>query len=266
MEWDQSATAAKRPLPPWGRVLIVAFQRGAAFFSRHWLLFVNGFWGLLLLGALLPPAFMALGWEGAAKVGYTIYSFTCHQLPERSFFLFSPQGTAVMHDLGTLVAAGADSSDLLRLRQFVGSPTLGWKLGFSDRMVSMYGGAFLAGLLFWLASRRRPVQPIPIWLLLLLILPMALDGTSHLISEVTQLGFRDTNAWARPLFGAQPDTFYTDTTLGTLNSTLRLVTGLMFGLGMMLFAYPLIGYSFEELSDEAEKTLARNEAVLRMDA
>jgi hypothetical protein len=41
-----------------------------------------------------------------------------------------------------------------------------------------------------------------------------------------------------------------------------MVTGLLFGLGMMLFAYPLIGFGFDDLADEAERSLARNEAKL----
>lgn len=262
MQWEKSTISRKPPMSPVIRALVIGIQRFAAFFSRHWLFFVNGFWGALLVGALLAPTFMALGWDGAARVTYTIYSFTCHQLPERSFFLFAPDAPLTMYNLDTIVTAGADDSTLLTLRQYIGSPEMGWKLGFSDRMVSMYGGAFLGGLIYWLLSRRRSMSPIPLWLLFLFVLPMALDGTSHLLSEVTGLGFRETNSWAMPLFGNQPLEFYTGTTASTLNSWLRLVTGLLFGVGMMLFAYPLMAYSFDDLADEAERTLALNRQKL----
>ncbi|MBA2389492.1 MAG: DUF2085 domain-containing protein [Geodermatophilaceae bacterium] len=266
MEWEQlESVPAKPPMSPRARRFIVGVQRGAAALSRHWLFWINGFWALLVVGSLLPPVLMALGMSDEGGVVYAIYSFTCHQLPERSFFLFGPDSILTTYSQPEVVAAGADPTTLLTLRQYVGSPELGWKLGFSDRMVTMYGGAFLGGVLFWLGSRRRPMQPISIWLLLLLLLPMAVDGTSHLVSEVTNLGFRDSNAWAVPLFGTQPDGFYTGTALGTLNSTLRLVTGLLFGMGMMLFAYPLMAYGFDDLADEAEQTLARNRVRLAMD-
>ncbi|MBA3531611.1 MAG: DUF2085 domain-containing protein [Ardenticatenales bacterium] len=261
MEWEQQeALNERRPLSPLQRMLIVNVQRAATWAARHWLFIINGFWGLLLFGSLLPPTLMALGLEGPGKVTYAIYSFTCHQLPERSYFLFGPQGVVTTYGKEEVVAAGADDSNLLTLRQYVGSPEMGWKLGFSDRMVSMYGGAFLAGILFWLGSRRGRMKPIPIVLMLLMIAPMALDGTSHMISEISTLGFRESNAWAMPLFGAQSPEFYAGTEFGSLNSILRLVTGLLFGTGMMLFAYPLIGYSFDDLSAEAEETLARNQA------
>ncbi|MDQ4076397.1 MAG: DUF2085 domain-containing protein [Chloroflexota bacterium] len=259
MEWEQQpvVTEQKRQKSLFLRALVVGVQKFARFFSRHWLFFVNGFWALLLFGALLAPTFMALGWDGVGRVTYTIYSFTCHQLPERSFFLFGEQEALTTYGLDEVVAAGADPSTLLTLRQYVGSPEMGWKLGFSDRMVSMYGGAFIGGLLYWLFSRRRPMAPIPGWLVFLMVLPMAVDGTTHLISEITSLGFRDTNTWAVGLFGEQPAEFYTGTTFGTLNSHLRLITGLLFGIGMMLFAYPLMGYSIEELRQTAGDAFER---------
>lgn len=264
MEWNQQETQAAKPaLSPAMRHVVVGMQRASTFFARHWLFFINGFFGLLVAGALLAPALMQVGLSGPARGLYAVYSFTCHQLPERSYFLFTPEGVITTYDEATVVQAGADNRSLLTRRQFIGSPEVGWKTGFSDRMFSMYGGAFLGGLIYWLFSRRRPMTPIPIPLMVLLALPMAIDGTSHLISEVTALGFRDTNAWAMPLFGSQPAGFYTGSAWGSLNSTLRLVTGLLFGIGTMLFAYPLIGYGFNDLATEAEKTLARNEARLR---
>ncbi|MCB0078924.1 MAG: DUF2085 domain-containing protein [Anaerolineales bacterium] len=243
--------AQQRPTRPEASSLNSRLERGMAFVSRHWLGFANGFWALFLFGAFLAPLFMALGWGGPAAVLYKIYSFTCHQLPERSFFLFGPQHSFTMYELGPLLAAGADGSDLLRLREFVGTPELGWKLGFSDRMVAMYGGALAAGLVYGWLRRRGSVKPFPLWLLLLLVIPMALDGTTHLISDLG-FGWRETNAWAYRLFGNQPADFYSGTTFGTLNSTLRLLTGTLFGFGMMFFAYPYMDYGFEDLAQEVE--------------
>lgn len=241
---------------------IVTIQRATALMTKHWLFFVNGFFGVLILGAVLTPILMELGFTRLGHILYTIYSFTCHQLPERSYFFFTPDNLLTTYSKAEVIAYGADASNLLTLRQYIGSPDIGWKAGFSDRMFSMYGGAFLGGIIYWLFSRKQPMKPIPIWLVVLLALPMSIDGTSHLISEITGWGFRDTNIWAYPIFGTQDPTFYTGTTFGTLNSHLRLVTGLLFGIGTMLFAYPLIGFGFEDLAQEADYALARNEARL----
>lgn len=266
MDWEKYEQSTLEPRPtmsPAMKHFVVGMQRAAAGFARHWLFVINGFFGLLLAGALLTPVLMYLGLDGPGRVMYSVYSFTCHQLPERSYFLFTPDGLLTTYRKEEVVAAGADDSNVLTLRQYVGSPEMGWKAGFSDRMFSMYGGAFLAGLLYWALSRRGRVNPIPIWLAILLVIPMGVDGMSHMISEVTETGFRDTNAWAYPFFAGQPEAFFTGTTTGSLNAILRLVTGLLFGLGTMLFAYPLIAYGFDDLADEAERTLTRNEARLR---
>jgi hypothetical protein len=45
----------------------------------------------------------------------------------------------------------------LILRQFVGNPEMGWKVAWSDRMVSLYGGIFL----FTLFYRLLPGQLWP---------------------------------------------------------------------------------------------------------
>ena len=45
-------------------------------------------------------------------------------------------------------------ADFSALRHFLGTPTLGWKLAWSDRMVSFYGGLFLFTLLYGLLRGR----------------------------------------------------------------------------------------------------------------
>ena len=262
MEWEEQQLRRKKR-PPWVRYLVDAIDFITNVFTHRWLFFVNGFFGALIAGALLAPIFMQIGWEQAGRVTYTIYSFTCHQLPERSYFFFTPQGVITSYSKEEVVTDGADGRNILTLRQYIGSAEMGWKAGFSDRMFSMYGGAFLGGIIYWLVSRRRLMNPIPIWLMILLALPMAIDGTTHLLSEITLSGFRDSNEWAKPIFGAQDPTFYTGTVVGSLNSTLRLLTGLLFGVGTMLFAYPLIGYGFDDLAQEAERMRMREEVWRR---
>ncbi len=255
MAYEVEPLPAPIERPAWMRGLIRGLQTLADGITHHWLWVVNGFFALLLGGALLTPVLMQMGLEGPGRVLYTIYSFTCHQLPERSYFLFTPDKLITTYTLNDVVAAGADDTNVLTLRQFVGSPEFGWKAGFSDRMFSMYGGMLLGGLLYAALSRRRFVSPLPFWLFVLMVLPMGIDGLTHMMSEIPFspiFGARESNAWALSLFPGQPAEFFTGTTTGSLNATLRLITGLLFGVGAALFAYPYLGMGFYDIREEAD--------------
>jgi uncharacterized membrane protein len=190
---------------------------------------------------------MALDWTGAGRVVYFIYNFFCHQLPERSWFLF---GSSFSYSQAQIAAAwgrplSAISNELVR-RQFIGTPELGWKVAWSDRMIAMYGSIFLFGLLYALLRQRNiQFKGISWWLFFLLILPMAVDGTTHLINDALRLDFRQTNEWAAVLTGyALPHTFYAGDAFGSLNSVLRLVTGIIFGFGIVAFLWPMMETEF----------------------
>lgn len=84
------------------------------------------------------------------------------------------------------------------------------------------------------------------WLTILFILPLAIDGTTHLISDFAGVtaGFRYTNLWLANLTGhVFPADFYAGDTLGSFNSWMRIVTGLVFGLGFAGFVFPFIDQS-----------------------
>lgn len=242
--------------------LVQVVQRLATGFARHWLLVLNLFLVLYLGGAYSAPLLMNAGHPHVANVVYTAYSFTCHQLPQRSYFFGGENGAVfATYSEETVVAHGANPTNDLTLRQFEGDAQLGYKAANAHRLSALYFGALLGGLLFALARRWKPdLEPIPLWLLGVMTIPMAIDGTSHLISEVTRLGFRDTNAWAVALTGgAFSAEFYTGTTIGTLNWLLRTVTGLLFGAGIVWYTYPLIGLGFEDVRQEAERAMARRQ-------
>jgi hypothetical protein len=89
-----------------------------------------------------------------------------------------------------------------------------------------------------------------------------LDGGSHLISEVTRIGFRDTNAWAAWLTGGiLPSSFYVGTTIGTLNWLLRTLTGSLFGLATIWLAFPYLAEGFEDIRRQLEPKLQRVGAI-----
>src|SRR3972149_3910935 len=160
--------------------------------SCHWVAVFALALGFYVGLPFLAPVFMQLGWSRAADVIYFIYSFQCHQLPQRSFFLFGPQA---MYSLSEIQAAWQNTSDPLLLRQFIGNPEMGWKVAWSDRMVSMYTSIFAFSLLWGLLRRWFKLPRLTWWGLLLLLLPMAFDGTSHFISGLAGIGqgFRDSN-------------------------------------------------------------------------
>ena len=189
----------------------------------------------------LAPVLMHAGLDGAAKVIYFIYSWLCHQLPERSYFLF---GSHFTYSLADIHNAWQQTNNPVILRQFIGSQSMGWKVAWSDRMVSMFISLWLFGLIWW--PLRRKLKLLPWWGLVLFLLPMAIDGTTHFISDLAGIGqgFRYTNVWlaviTRHLF---PLSFYAGETFGTFNSLIRLLTGMLFGLGIVWYTYPYLDHA-----------------------
>ena len=219
-------------------------RRGLLHLSRHWLAWIN-----LLLGAFvglpwLAPVLMKIGASGPARLLYAAYSLACHQLADRSFFLFGPRLTYSYHELLPYLTT---RSLQFGLRAFVGTPELGYKVAWSDRMVSLYGGVLLGGLIVALLHQR--LRPPRWWAIVLLAAPMVVDGATHFISDLAGVGqgFRYHNAWLAALTGnSLAPGFYAGTGLGSFNSWMRLLTGLFFGLAMVWAAYPALGSVFED--------------------
>lgn len=217
-------------------------KRLTKFIERHWFFLLNVFLGLYVALPFLAPVFMQIGWNGSGRVIYFIYSWLCHQLPERSFFLFGPKFT---YTLAEVQNAWQNTINPVILRQFIGNSVMGWKVAWSDRMVSMFVSMWLFGMLWWLVRRR--VKPLSWWILVLFLLPMAIDGTSHFFSDMAGIGrgFRDYNDWLAMLTNhALPTSFYVGDAWGSFNSLMRLVTGVLFGLGIVWFGYPYMEKAF----------------------
>jgi len=198
--------------------------------------------GLYVILPFLAPLFMAIGWSNMGRAIYFIYSFLCHQLPERSYFLFGPK---LSYSLPEIQSAWRNTTNPLILRQFIGAPQMGWKMAWSDRMVSMFTSTWIFGLLWY--PFRRYFPKLPLWGLALFLLPMVLDGTSHLVSDFWGIGqgFRDSNLWLAVLTNhIFPATFYAGDAWGSFNALMRLLTGVSFGFGLVWFGFPYINDSF----------------------
>lgn len=210
--------------------------------SSHWFELFLAVYGLWVFMPFLAPYFMYVGWTGAGKTIYFIYSFFCHQLPERSFFLF---GQKTMYTLPEIQSAWQNTINPMILRQFIGNENMGWKIAWSDRMISFYTSVWLFAVAW--SPFRKKIKPLS-WLgFALLLLPIALDGGTHMLSDLAGIGqgFRDTNQWLAILTNhSLPAIFYMGDALGSFNSWARFVTGILAGLGIVWLAFPNLEDSF----------------------
>lgn len=232
-----------------GRLLLVRFTY---FVVRHWLILFIALFGIYTLLPFVAPIAMQMGWRSLGNTIYDLYATQCHQMAQRSFFFFGAQPMYNLEEL-PLTLTGNPLQDMLVLRAFRGNEIFGWKVAWSDRMVFMYGSLWIMSVVYGILSRRRTWKPLPLWSIALLV-PLAVDGVTHLLSDGNGLlaGFRYNNAWLAALTNyALPDSFYRGDTLGSFNSLMRFITG-------MLFAVTSVGLAFPFLDQE----MKRNEAVL----
>lgn len=208
------------------------------YLKHHWIIPLSVLLGIYVGLPFLAPLFKHFGADWAGNSVYFIYSFLCHQLPERSFFLF---GTKFTYSLAEIQNAWQNTNNPAILRQFIGNPTMGWKLAWSDRMVAMFTSLWLFGLLWW--PIRRKLGRLPLWGLVLFLLPMLMDGGSHFFSDLAGIGqgFRDTNSWLAIITQhAFNSAFYQGDAWGSFNSLVRILTGFLFGIGIVWYTYPYL--------------------------
>ncbi len=189
--------------------------------ARHWLALFNALVALYLLLPFLAPVLANAGLSRPASLIYSVYSATCHQLPERSYFLF---GERPFYSLSSLETGGLpEDQGLFQRRTFRGNDSTGYKIAVCQRDVAIYGSVVLAGLLFGILRGR--VRGIGLKVYLLLLIPIALDGLSQLFS------LRESNWW------------------------LRTVTGALFGGASVWLAYPYIEAAMRDVVRSEEMRL-----------
>ncbi|HEX9987906.1 MAG TPA: DUF2085 domain-containing protein [Chloroflexia bacterium] len=174
-------------------------DRIAGSIGRHWLRWVCMALAIFVGIPWLAPVFAAQGWLGVSDPIYTAYALTCHQLPERAGYVF------------------------------------GYQVAFCYRNTALYLGIAFFGVLFGLARDhdvawlRWLKRPAPWYVFVLLLLPMIIDGGSHM------LGLRDTMPdMVEPTFNS----FYIGSQIWSLNWWLRVLTGATAALGAVWFAFP----------------------------
>jgi len=108
--------------------------------------------------------------------------------------------------------------------------------------------------LIWGILKTR-IKPLPLWGLILLLLPIAIDGTTHFVSDLSGigLGFRDSNLWLATLTrSAFPPSFYNGDAWGSFNSLMRLGSGILFGFGLVWFGLPYLESAFSSPAAQLE--------------
>jgi len=154
------------------------FQKFGEFLLNYWANVVTIVLGLLVATALAIPFLSYFGLDSIAKPLFFTLHYVCAQVPSHSFYI------------------------------------LGHQLGLCARNLSIYASMFLGSLVFVLSKKRLP--GIPWWIWILMLLPMAWDGTTQMF------GWRE-STWE-----------------------LRLLTGTLFGLGNIWFVLPLIQKTLDE--------------------
>lgn len=187
--------------------------------ARHWVAFFGIVLFLYVGVPMLAPIFMHLGWNGPARAIYLIYSPACHQLPDRSYFLFGEQRVYTLEELEA--ADVLPGVGLLERRRFIGDEALGWKTALCQRDVAIYGSMILAGVAFVLLRGRLGKLSLPLFALF--VVPIAVDGLSQLF------GLRTSNWW------------------------LRTLTGALFGAGVVWLVYPYLQDSMDDIRANIEK-------------
>ena len=142
------------------------------FLLNYWAHMITIALGTLVFIAIAIPFLSYFGLDVIAKPLFYALHYVCAQIPSHSFYIF------------------------------------GHQLGLCERNFTIYTAMFLGSLAFVLTKKRLP--GIPWWVWVLMILPMALDGTTQ-------------------MFGLRESTWY-----------LRMITGTLFGLGNIWFALPLM--------------------------
>jgi uncharacterized membrane protein len=207
----RSGRQESKPVTGRTRDMVILADKAIYKLATHWLALINLFWALYVGLPLLAPVLMNAGAILPAKVIYTLYRPACHQRPERSYFIGGPRLTYSPEELA---AAGVDLDPWVR---DIGNEQVGWKVAFCERDVAIYGSILVAGLAYGLVRRRLLGWHMRFRVFLLFLIPMGIDGVLQ-------------------LFGFHESTWL-----------LRTITGVIFGVGAVLFAYPYLEEGFRDI-------------------
>ena len=204
----------------WQRDLVLWVDRQIYRLAKHWLAAFNLLAGAYVLLPVLAPMLMVYGAPQIGRLIYLVYRPACHQLPERSFFLFGPQPNYTLDELWALGTVSHEDGLLARQR-FLGAIQVGYKTALCQRDVALYGSLFLGGLVYGLVRKR--LRPLSFIAFLLCLVPMAIDGGTQLFM------------------------------LRESSPLLRLLTGGLVGFSSVWMLYPRLDTAFLEIRWQANE-------------
>jgi uncharacterized membrane protein len=223
------------------RRIVVFLDRRIFWLSKHWLAVLN-ILALLYVGLpILSPVLLHWGFERAGGLIQTIYRPPiCHQLPQRSWFLFGQKLSYRLPELMNYFNIAPHAKQWLDVEAVYslvryGNPDLGYKIALCQRDVAIYGTILVAGLVFSLLRRRWKVHPLPWWIYIAFgIVPIAMDGGYQWLTYTLEILLPNSPL---PVHETVP--------------LLRTLTGLLFGLATVWLAYPHI----QDAMDDFRSTL-----------
>jgi len=226
-EVERRRAETRRETSEGQRNVIVAIDRAIYWLAKHWVVIFNGLAFLYIGLPFLAPVLMHLGAETFGLGIYRLYAPLCHQLPQRSFFLYGPQSSYTLAELFERVSV--DELVGQWSGAFVGNGDVGYKIALCQRDVAIYGTILLAGLLYGLLRGRMRIRPLPLWAYLMGLVPMGIDGGYQWITNAADV-----------LFDISIPTYES-------NPARRVITGALFGLATVWLAYPYVQEAFDEI-------------------
>lgn len=158
----------------------------------------------------LPAITYKLGFGWLSKQMYNVLGFLCHQMPQRSFFLFGEQFMYSQNEL--LKVMNWNNMFTVNIQnRYTCSDSLGCKFGVCSRCTGLYTGMAAGSVTGWMIHKKN----IPLWIFGILLVPMAIDGGVQLIASLV----------------TPKDPFYES------NNALRFATGFLFGMGFGIYTF-----------------------------
>ena len=176
---------------------------------------------------MLAPLLKNANMSRSADFIYKIYSYTCHQLPERSLFILGDKLSYNKLELSELGYQTEKTNMKLLLtegKKFTGNEEVGYKMAFCARDFGIYSA--MLTILFITAFTNLKTCQIKNHTWIILMLPMVIDGSVQLLSSILHVTNMDT-------------TFFYES-----NNIKRVITGALFGIG---FASIVSSYLKKEL-------------------
>lgn len=176
---------------------------------------------VIFMGLVALTPYLAFSDIGAAKSLYSGFAPTCHQKISRSLCLFEGNGTWIGDCTPQNGVYVADSRETISETV---SGALGYKFPVCSRDIGIYLFMLLGAIAYPFVFKLDSKEILPPILLILAIVPLAIDGTLQLVSD---LGI-----------SIGPIHAYESTNL------LRLVTGGLAGFAVSFYLIPILNRMF----------------------